>query len=146
MRLVGAVGIEPTTFGLKGRCSTTELRPYIYMTGKDFTEYWEGADCVIFRPFPRLARLNYSRQPPVRQTFAIRAGTSLTQRTFQTSRKSPFGGARPEGVQAEAGGLAGEALICVLKDLFAGTTRRSEETLPFSGVSSPIRAFREMAA
>ena len=28
-KLVGAVGIEPTTFGLKGRCSTTELRPYI---------------------------------------------------------------------------------------------------------------------
>ncbi len=27
MELVGAVGIEPTTFGLKGRCSTTELRP-----------------------------------------------------------------------------------------------------------------------
>ena len=27
--LVGAVGIEPTTFGLKGRCSTTELRPYV---------------------------------------------------------------------------------------------------------------------
>ena len=27
IRLVGAVGIEPTTFGLKGRCSTTELRP-----------------------------------------------------------------------------------------------------------------------
>jgi hypothetical protein len=27
-KLVGAVGIEPTTFGLKGRCSTTELRPY----------------------------------------------------------------------------------------------------------------------
>jgi integrase len=26
-RLVGAVGIEPTTFGLKGRCSATELRP-----------------------------------------------------------------------------------------------------------------------
>jgi hypothetical protein len=26
--LVGAVGIEPTTFGLKGRCSTTELRPW----------------------------------------------------------------------------------------------------------------------
>ena len=26
--LVGAVGIGPTTFGLKGRCSTTELRPY----------------------------------------------------------------------------------------------------------------------
>jgi hypothetical protein len=25
--LVGAVGIEPTTNGLKGRCSTTELRP-----------------------------------------------------------------------------------------------------------------------
>jgi hypothetical protein len=25
--LVGAVGIEPTTFGLKGRCSATELRP-----------------------------------------------------------------------------------------------------------------------
>ena len=30
--LVGAVGIEPTTFGLKGRCSTTELRP----CGQDF--------------------------------------------------------------------------------------------------------------
>ena len=28
-KLVGAVGIEPTTFGLKGRCSTTELRPYV---------------------------------------------------------------------------------------------------------------------
>jgi hypothetical protein len=27
--MVGAVGIEPTTFGLKGRCSTTELRPYM---------------------------------------------------------------------------------------------------------------------
>src|SRR6266852_8454961 len=27
VRLVGAVGIEPTTFGLKGHCSTTELRP-----------------------------------------------------------------------------------------------------------------------
>jgi len=25
--MVGAVGIEPTTFGLKGHCSTTELRP-----------------------------------------------------------------------------------------------------------------------
>lgn len=25
--MVGAVGIEPTTFGLKGRCSTAELRP-----------------------------------------------------------------------------------------------------------------------
>jgi hypothetical protein len=28
VRLVGAVGIEPTTLGLKGLCSTTELRPY----------------------------------------------------------------------------------------------------------------------
>jgi hypothetical protein len=28
--LVGAVGIEPTTFGLKGRCSTTELRPWLF--------------------------------------------------------------------------------------------------------------------
>src|ERR1035437_7324296 len=27
-KLVEAVGIEPTTFGLKGRCSTTELRPW----------------------------------------------------------------------------------------------------------------------
>ena len=26
--LVGAVGVEPTTNGLKGRCSTTELRSY----------------------------------------------------------------------------------------------------------------------
>ena len=25
--MVGAVGVEPTTNGLKGRCSTTELRP-----------------------------------------------------------------------------------------------------------------------
>jgi hypothetical protein len=25
--LVGAVGVEPTTNGLKGRCSATELRP-----------------------------------------------------------------------------------------------------------------------
>ncbi len=30
--LVGAVGIEPTTFGLKGRCSTTELRPWLFAT------------------------------------------------------------------------------------------------------------------
>jgi hypothetical protein len=28
LRLVGAVGIEPTTNGLKGRCSTAELRPW----------------------------------------------------------------------------------------------------------------------
>src|SRR6266571_4002666 len=27
VRLVGAVGVEPTTNGLKGRCSATELRP-----------------------------------------------------------------------------------------------------------------------
>jgi hypothetical protein len=26
-KLVGAVGVEPTTNGLKGRCSATELRP-----------------------------------------------------------------------------------------------------------------------
>jgi hypothetical protein len=26
--MVGAVGIEPTTFGLKGHCPTTELRLY----------------------------------------------------------------------------------------------------------------------
>ena len=26
IELVGAVGVEPTTNGLKGRCSTTELR------------------------------------------------------------------------------------------------------------------------
>ncbi len=32
VRLVGAVGIEPTTFGLKGRCSTTELRPWLFAT------------------------------------------------------------------------------------------------------------------
>jgi hypothetical protein len=30
--LVGAVGVEPTTNGLKGRCSTTELRSYIAET------------------------------------------------------------------------------------------------------------------
>ena len=30
--LVGAVGIEPTTNGLKGRCSTTELRSYTAQT------------------------------------------------------------------------------------------------------------------
>jgi hypothetical protein len=36
--LVGAVGIEPTTFGLKGRCSTTELRPWLleHLTLKEF--------------------------------------------------------------------------------------------------------------
>jgi hypothetical protein len=28
--VVGAVGVEPTTNGLKGRCSTTELRPYCW--------------------------------------------------------------------------------------------------------------------
>jgi hypothetical protein len=28
VRVVGAVGVEPTTNGLKGRCSATELRPY----------------------------------------------------------------------------------------------------------------------
>ena len=27
VRVVGAVGVEPTTNGLKGRCSATELRP-----------------------------------------------------------------------------------------------------------------------
>src|SRR5260370_37120061 len=28
--LVGAAGLEPTTFGLKDRCSTTQLRPHKY--------------------------------------------------------------------------------------------------------------------
>ena len=37
VRLVGAVGIEPTTFGLKGRCSTTELRPYAFQFTKFIT-------------------------------------------------------------------------------------------------------------
>ena len=40
-RLVGAVGIEPTTFGLKGRCSTTELRPYMRLNilhGNNFAD------------------------------------------------------------------------------------------------------------
>jgi hypothetical protein len=27
--VVGAVGVEPTTNGLKGRCSATELRPSV---------------------------------------------------------------------------------------------------------------------
>jgi hypothetical protein len=39
--MVGAVGIEPTTFGLKGRCSTTELRPYILVNilhGNNFAD------------------------------------------------------------------------------------------------------------
>jgi hypothetical protein len=39
--LVGAVGIEPTTFGLKGRCSTTELRPYMLVNilhGNNFAD------------------------------------------------------------------------------------------------------------
>ena len=30
MGMVGAVGVEPTTNGLKGRCSATELRPCGY--------------------------------------------------------------------------------------------------------------------
>ncbi len=43
--LVGAVGIEPTTNGLKGRCSTTELRPYgssEHHTGKRRSEQGAG--------------------------------------------------------------------------------------------------------
>jgi hypothetical protein len=39
--MVGAVGIEPTTFGLKGRCSTTELRPYMLLNilhGNNFAD------------------------------------------------------------------------------------------------------------
>ena len=36
VRLVGAVGVEPTTNGLKGRCSATELRPYFFVTACGF--------------------------------------------------------------------------------------------------------------
>jgi hypothetical protein len=39
--MVGAVGIEPTTFGLKGRCSTTELRPYIV-----YNQFVSETDCT----------------------------------------------------------------------------------------------------
>ena len=39
--MVGAVGIEPTTFGLKGRCSTTELRPYFI-----YTQLVNGTYCI----------------------------------------------------------------------------------------------------
>jgi hypothetical protein len=44
LKLVGAVGIEPTTFGLKGRCSTTELRPYgpLRTTSEDERERTDG--------------------------------------------------------------------------------------------------------
>ena len=51
-KLVGAVGIEPTTFGLKGRCSTTELRPYMRLNilhGNKFSDLGGiGARGAIF--------------------------------------------------------------------------------------------------
>jgi hypothetical protein len=45
--LVGAVGIEPTTFGLKGRCSTTELRPYAFQ----FTKFTTSPFALRFRDY-----------------------------------------------------------------------------------------------
>jgi hypothetical protein len=33
------VGVEPTTNGLKGRCSTTELRPYMVMHSNVWGNY-----------------------------------------------------------------------------------------------------------
>jgi hypothetical protein len=53
MELVGAVGIEPTTFGLKGRCSTTELRPYALATF--YMEESEHAASTCVEPRPILA-------------------------------------------------------------------------------------------
>jgi hypothetical protein len=46
-KLVGAVGVEPTTNGLKGRCSTTELRSYIAETyyKKMIFDAWMRARC-----------------------------------------------------------------------------------------------------
>ena len=47
--VVGAVGVEPTTNGLKGRCSATELRPYY-----GFQPYYMKAICGTWTrgPFP----------------------------------------------------------------------------------------------
>ena len=40
-RLVGAVGVEPTTNGLKGRCSATELRPCFSRNILHESDLWE---------------------------------------------------------------------------------------------------------
>src|SRR5260370_29612450 len=48
--MVGAVGVEPTTNGLKGRCSATELRPSLILNilHESDLPHMDRADCFRF--------------------------------------------------------------------------------------------------
>jgi hypothetical protein len=56
--LVGAVGIEPTTFGLKGRCSTTELRPWRFTQSQRLSG-------ILTAPLP------HSQEKPAKQAYSL---------------------------------------------------------------------------
>src|ERR1700682_5659305 len=74
--LVGAVGIEPTTFGLKGRCSTTELRPYNYMTFKELFRVSGDSNSLYFPVFPLAV------PPSPGPAGSCGAGAEISYRTF----------------------------------------------------------------
>jgi hypothetical protein len=74
--LVGAVGIEPTTFGLKGRCSAAELRP----CGTVFTSYTEWrVSSKSIREIALLSRKS-GREPALRPGLAAPAPCSAIRR------------------------------------------------------------------
>src|SRR5271156_3721983 len=104
--LVGAVGIEPTTFGLKGRCSTTELRPYMRLNilhGNKFSDLGGiGARGGIFgattSAFSRLVRIREGAEAadgPIRQQNWARTQSSRESRRACARAAPPFVLARP---------------------------------------------------
>ena len=75
IELVGAVGVEPTTNGLKGRCSATELRPWKMVT----TFYTKQTDCTC-------AGWGATREnPPVSWVLPPLPVTSVTGRPAHTA-------------------------------------------------------------
>ena len=78
MELVGAVGIEPTTFGLKGRCSTTELRPYTLATFYMEESEHAASTCSASRCALAVA-------PRVNTEHLLMEGRTQAQKTFHVS-------------------------------------------------------------
>jgi hypothetical protein len=93
--LVGAVGIEPTTFGLKGRCSTTELRPYMRLNILHGNKFADLGGIELRGGVPRGAAAAAG------QRVATREGAAQRQKARFVSRVSPA-----REVRANCGGLA----------------------------------------
>src|SRR5271156_7052935 len=92
--LVGAVGIEPTTFGLKGRCSTTELRPYMRLNILHGNKFADLGGIELHGGVPR-------DTPAASQRVATRESAAQRHKARFVSGASPA-----REVRANCGGLA----------------------------------------